>query len=124
MKIVAVRAVDMPISAFCTEFWCEPFRDDGISQKKQGNMVGLCRFGSVVRDGSAIRAGSVRAGSAVCVGSCRFGSCRFGSGGSGSVRGHPAFGAGQKTSVENQSHIKKNTAATKVTLGITKNRQS
>ena len=77
--------MDTPISAFCTEFWHESFRDDGISQKKIENIVGLCRFGLTVRTGSAVRAGSVRAGSAVRVGSCRFGSCRFGSGGSGFV---------------------------------------
>ena len=32
MKMVAVRAVETPISALCTEFRCESFRDDGVFQ--------------------------------------------------------------------------------------------
>ena len=29
-KRVAMRAVELSIGAFCTEFWCEPLCDDGI----------------------------------------------------------------------------------------------
>ena len=32
MKMVAVRAVEKPSSAFCTEFRCESFRDDVVFQ--------------------------------------------------------------------------------------------
>ena len=32
MKMIAVRAVETPISAFCNEFRCESFRDDRVFQ--------------------------------------------------------------------------------------------
>ena len=72
-KIVAVRAVDLSIGPFCTEFRCERFRDDAVFRKIE-NLAGSCRFGSA---GSAVRAGSVRAGSRFV--SVRGGSVRAGS---------------------------------------------
>ena len=72
--------MDTPISAFCTEFWCESFLDDGVFQFLLKILpvrkIWPVRAGSV-RTGSAVRAGSVRAGSrfvSVCAGSVRAGS--------------------------------------------------
>ena len=72
--MVAMRAVETPISAFCTEFRCESFRDDSVFLFLLRNWP--VRAGSV-RTSSGVRAGSVRAGSrfaSVCAGSVRGGS--------------------------------------------------
>ena len=71
MKMVAVRAVETPISVFCTEFRCESFRDDDVFRFFENSDRGVpARFAPVrgscrlvpARAGS-VRAGSVRAGS-------------------------------------------------------------
>ena len=53
MKIVPVRAVDLSIGPFCTEFWCERFCDEGVFRDR-GQLsdsfslkVGLAKIRSV-----------------------------------------------------------------------------
>ena len=70
MKMVAVRAVETPISAFCVGFPCESFRDNVVFQFFVENLVGSVRA-------SLVRASSVRTGSwfmSVCASLVRAGS--------------------------------------------------
>ena len=56
-KIVPVRAVDLSIGPFCTEFRCERFCDVAVFQKIE-NLAGSCRFSSAGSRFVSVRAGS------------------------------------------------------------------